>query len=69
MSAFFIERIAGGTDGADDVLAAVGIERFPQAPDMDIHGALIDVNMASVAASDERMTNVRRKFKFWEELK
>jgi len=45
VSALFIERIAGGTHGADDVLAAVGIERFPQAPDMDIDGAVIDVNI------------------------
>src|SRR6266581_8397638 len=42
-----VERVAGAADGADRILLAARIEQFAQPPDMHVHGALIDVDVAA----------------------
>src|SRR5690242_1705100 len=41
----FVERITGGSDGANRVAFASGIERLAQPSDMHIDGACLDVNV------------------------
>src|SRR5262245_52360678 len=48
-----IERITGATDGADRVLLAAGIEQFPQAADVDVDGALVDIDVAAPDAVEQ----------------
>src|SRR5690606_26101916 len=38
-----VESIAGRTDGADQVCLTTIVDRLPEAPDMDVHGANLDV--------------------------
>src|SRR5258708_57399 len=42
-----IQRVAGAAHGADRVLLAAGVEQFAQAADMDVHGALVDIDVAA----------------------
>src|SRR5256885_8169387 len=48
-----IQRIAGAAHGADRVLLAAGIEQFAQASDMDVDGALIDIDVAAPDAVEQ----------------
>src|ERR1700722_2642286 len=48
-----VERIAGAADGADRILLAAGVEQFAQAPDMHIHGALVDIDVAAPYAVEQ----------------
>jgi hypothetical protein len=45
--ALFVDRIAGSADGADKILAAMGVQRLPQTPDMDVDGPRLDENIAT----------------------
>src|SRR6266540_6107885 len=48
-----IQRISGAAHGADRVLLAAGIEQFAQAADMDIDGALVDIDVAAPDAVEQ----------------
>src|ERR1700686_277924 len=51
-----VERIAGAAHGADRILLAAGVEQFAQAPDMHIHGALVDIDIAAPYAVEQLLT-------------
>src|SRR5260370_21208333 len=40
-----VQRIAGGTDGADQVGVVVAVQRNAQAADMDVDGAGLDIDV------------------------
>src|SRR6202035_5627722 len=42
-----VERVAGAPDGADRVGHAAAVERLAQAADMDVDGALVDIDVAA----------------------
>ena len=42
-----IERIAGAAHGADRIRLAAAIERLAEPPDVNIHGALVDVDLGA----------------------
>src|SRR5580704_9648587 len=42
-----VERIAGATYGTDRVDGVAAIERLAQAADMDVDGALVDIDVAA----------------------
>src|SRR6267154_2254632 len=48
-----IQRIARAAHGADRILLAVRVEQFAQAPDVHIHGALVDIDVASPDAVEQ----------------
>src|SRR6266852_3288734 len=48
-----VERVAGAAHGADRVLLAARIEQFAQPPDMHIHGALVDIDVAAPDAVEQ----------------
>ena len=49
----FVEGIAGAADGADRIRLAGGVEGLAQAADMDVDGALVDVDVAAPDAVEE----------------
>src|SRR5262249_39165500 len=42
-----VERVAGATHGADRIDVVAAIERLAQPPDVDVDGALVDVDLAA----------------------
>src|SRR6478736_988305 len=48
-----VQRVAGAADGADRVLLAAEIEQLAQAADMDVDGALVDVDVAPPDAVEQ----------------
>ncbi len=48
-----VERIAGAADGADRVGVVATVDRLAQAADMDIHGALIDIDFVAPDAVEQ----------------
>src|SRR5665213_3277237 len=48
-----IQRVAGATDGADRILLAAGVEQLAQAADMDVDGALVDIDVAAPDAVEQ----------------
>src|SRR5215216_2589656 len=48
-----VERVAGAAHGADGVALALAVERFAQPADVDIDGALVDVDVASPNAVEQ----------------
>src|ERR1700692_4846331 len=40
-----VQRVAGAANGADRVLLAAGVEQFAQAADMNVDGALVDIDV------------------------
>src|ERR1700728_1849804 len=42
-----VERVAGAAHGADGVGALAAVERLAQAANMDVHGALVDIDVAA----------------------
>src|SRR4051794_31699497 len=48
-----IEGISGASHGADRILLAGGIEQFSQASDMNVHRALVDVDVAAPDAVEQ----------------
>src|ERR1700681_2426773 len=48
-----VERVAGAAHGADRILLAARIEQFAQPPDMHIHGALVDIDVAAPDAVEQ----------------
>src|ERR1019366_2864313 len=48
-----VERIAGSPHGADRVGELAAIDRFAQAPDMHVDGALVDIDVAAPDAVEQ----------------
>ena len=48
-----VERIAGAANGADRILLAARVEQLAQPPDMHVHGALIDIDVAAPDAVEQ----------------
>src|SRR5262245_22186206 len=48
-----IQRVAGAADGADRVLLATRVEQLAQATDVDVHGALVDIDVAAPYAVEQ----------------
>src|SRR3984893_2380096 len=48
-----VERIAGATHGADRVDGVAAVERLAQAADMDVDGALVDIDVAAPHAVEQ----------------
>src|SRR5580704_6649423 len=48
-----VERIAGAADGADRVDGVAAVERLAQAADMDVDGALVDIDVAAPDAIEQ----------------
>src|SRR5260221_129680 len=42
-----VERVAGAAHGADGVVVVAAVERLAQPPDMNVDGALVDVDVAA----------------------
>src|ERR1051326_2324718 len=42
-----VQRVAGGAHGADGIAYAFGVERLPEAPDMDVHRAGLDIDVGA----------------------
>src|ERR1700688_1197941 len=42
-----VQRIAGAAHGADRIRHAAAVERLAQAADMDVDGALVDIDVAT----------------------
>src|SRR5688572_21952359 len=49
----FVERIAGAAHGADRVRGTAAVERAAQAADMDVDGALVDIDVAAPDAVEQ----------------
>src|SRR6185437_258415 len=48
-----VQRVAGAAHGADRVLLAAGVQKLAQAADMDVDGALVDINVAAPDAVEQ----------------
>src|SRR5260370_1142837 len=48
-----IQRVAGAAHGADRILLAARVEQFAQPPDMHIHGAFVDIDIAAPDAVEQ----------------
>src|SRR5664279_364649 len=48
-----VQRVAGAADGADRVLLAGGVEQLAQPADVDVDGALIDIDVAAPDAVEQ----------------
>src|SRR5215216_4449969 len=48
-----VERIAGAAHGADGVALALAVERLAQTADVDVDGALVDVDVAPPNAVEQ----------------
>src|ERR1700687_1050062 len=48
-----VQGIAGAAHGADRILLTAGVEQFAQPPDMHIHGALVDIDIAAPDAVEQ----------------
>src|ERR1700733_874434 len=48
-----VERIAGAAHGADQVDGVAAVERLAQAADMDVDGALVDIDVAAPDAVEQ----------------
>src|ERR1700747_1569519 len=48
-----VERVTGAAHGADRILLAAGVEQLAQAPDMHVHGALVDIDIAAPDAVEQ----------------
>src|SRR5258708_28489523 len=48
-----IQRVAGAAHGADRILLAARIEQFAQPPDMHVHGAFVDIDIAAPDAVEQ----------------
>src|SRR4051812_33675436 len=48
-----VERVAGAAHGADRVGVLAAVERLAQATDMDVDGALVDVDLAAPDAVEQ----------------
>src|SRR6185369_17924142 len=48
-----VQRVAGAAHGADRILLAAEIEQLAQAADVDVHGALVDIDVAAPDAVQE----------------
>src|SRR5215472_17721850 len=48
-----VQRIAGAADGADRIGGVAAIERLAQTADMDVHRALVDIDVAAPNAIEQ----------------
>jgi hypothetical protein len=48
-----IQRISRAAHGADRILLAAWVEQFAQAPDVHVHGALVDIDVAAPDAVEQ----------------
>src|ERR1700724_309218 len=48
-----VERIAGAANGADRIDGVAAVERLAQAADMDVDGALVDIDVAAPHAIEQ----------------
>src|ERR1700694_845116 len=48
-----VQCVAGAAHGADRILLAARVEQFAQPPDMHIHGALVDIDIAAPDAVEQ----------------
>src|SRR4030088_2686168 len=48
-----VQRVAGAAHGADRILLAARVEQFAQPPDMHIHGAFVDIDVAAPVAVEQ----------------
>src|SRR5258708_33230468 len=48
-----VEGVAGTTHGADRILLAAGIEQLAQPADVDVDGALVDIDVAAPDAVEQ----------------
>src|SRR5712691_903734 len=48
-----VERVAGAAHGADRVGLVAAVERLAQPADMDVHGALVDIDLAAPHAVEQ----------------
>src|SRR5258708_37908700 len=48
-----VERIAGAAHGADRILLLARVEQFAQPPDVHIHGAFVDIDVAAPDAVEQ----------------
>src|SRR5438552_7458678 len=63
-----IQRVAGAADGADRVLLAAEIEQLAQAADVNIDGALVDIDVAAPDAVEQLLAREHPPRMLQEEL-
>src|SRR5260370_41379961 len=63
-----VERVAGAAHGADRVLLAAGVERLAQAADVDVDGALVDIDVAAPDAVEQLLAREHAAGMFEEEF-
>src|ERR1700675_4541677 len=63
-----VERVAGAAHGADRILLAAGIEQLAQAADVDVDGALVDIDVAAPDAVEQLLAREHAAGMLEEEL-
>src|SRR6476619_5688627 len=63
-----VQRVAGAADGADRILLAAGVEQLAQAADMDVDGALVDIDVAAPDAVEQLFARKHAAGTFHQEL-
>src|SRR5579883_1933416 len=63
-----IQRVAGAADGADRILLAAGVEQLAQPADMDVDGALVDIDVAAPDAVEQLLAREHAARMLQEEL-
>src|SRR6478736_3691881 len=63
-----VQCVARAADGADRVLLAAEIEQLAQAPDMDVDGALVDVDVTAPDAVEQLLAREHAAGMLQEEL-
>src|SRR5206468_11606910 len=63
-----IQRISRAAHGADRVLFAAGVEQLAQAADMDVDGALVDIDVAAPDAVEQLLAREHAAGMLQEEL-
>src|SRR5579862_1959787 len=63
-----VERIAGAAHGADRIDGVAAVERLAQAADMDVNGALVDIDVAAPHAVEQLLAGKHPAGAFHEEF-
>src|SRR5580692_1597331 len=63
-----VERIAGAAYGADRIDGVAAVERLAQAADMDVDGALVDIDVAAPHAVEQLLAGKHPAGAFHQEL-
>src|ERR1700722_1546527 len=64
-----VERIAGAADGADRIDGVAAVERLAQPADMDVDGALVDIDVRAPHPVEQLLAGEHPAGAFHQELK